>query len=318
MLLAAAVATVPVALRHPYCGDDYQFHLISWLDALRSWQHGIPYPHWAPSANYGAGEPRFVFYPPLVWMLGAALGAMLPWSWVPIALTFLLLVATGLATLALARQVLPAAPATLAACAAVLSGYTLFTAYERSAFAELAGGFWIPLLLLFALRERDPSAPFWQRVLDGSAAPLALVVAGCWLSDLPVGVMASYTLAAVALVAAAVSRSWVPIARAVVAAALGLALAGLYLVPAIWEQRWVDVGQATGAVGDPGLLIENHWLFVPGPTPPSLNVQYAEEHVAALVTASMIAVALGSMFVFWLRRRRTPESLGEGLRFRWR
>ena len=277
VLLVAAVATVPVALRRPYCGDDYQFHLISWLDALRSWRHGIPYPHWTPSANYGAGEPRFVFYPPLVWMLGArALGAVLPWSWVPAALTFLLLAATGLATLALARQLLPRAPATLAACAAMLSGYALFTAYERSAFAELAGGFWIPLLLMFALRERDAEAPFWRRVLDGSTAPLALVVAGCWLSDLPVGVITSYTLAGIALAAAVVAKSWIPVVRAAIAATLGLALAGLYLIPAVWEQRWVSVGQATGAVGDPGLQIENHWLFMPGPTPPALNVEYAE------------------------------------------
>ena len=307
VLLAAAVATVPVVLRRPYCGDDYQFHLISWLDALASWRHGIPYPHWTPSANYGAGEPRFVFYPPLVWMLGAALGVALPWSWVPVALTFLLLAATGLATLALARQVLPAAPATLAGCAAVLSGYGLFTAYERSAFGEMAGGFWIPLLLLFELRERDAAASFWRRVFDGSAVPLALVVAGCWLSDLPVGVMGAYLLAAVALIAAVAARSWVPVARAAIATALGLALAGVYLVPAIWEQRWVDVSQATGAVGDPGLLIENHWLFFPGPTPPALNVQYAEERVASLVTASMLAVALAGVVAFWLRRKPVAE-----------
>jgi hypothetical protein len=306
VLLAAAVATVPVFLRRPYCGDDYQFHLISWLDALQSWRHGIPYPHWTPNANYGAGEPRFVFYPPLVWMLGAALGTALPWSWIPVALTFLLLAATGLATLALARQLLPSAPATLAACAAVLSGYALFSAYERSAFPELSGGFWIPLLLLFALRESDASATFWRRVLDGSAAPLALVVAGCWLSDLPLGVMASYTLAGVALSVAVVSRSWVPVARAAIAAVLGLALAGLYLIPAIWEQRWVDVGQATGAVGDQGLLIENNWLFPRGSSA-AFNVHYAEAHVASLVTASMIAVALASLLVFWLRRRPLVE-----------
>ena len=49
------------------------------------------YPHWAPSPNYGAGEPRFVFYPPLTWMLGAALASFLPWDLAPIALTFLIL-----------------------------------------------------------------------------------------------------------------------------------------------------------------------------------------------------------------------------------
>ena len=86
-------------------------------------------------------------------MLGAALGALLPWTLVPVALIFLLLAGTGLATRALARQALTDGAATLAGCVALFSGYALFTAYERTAFAELAGGFWIPLVLLYALRD---------------------------------------------------------------------------------------------------------------------------------------------------------------------
>ena len=91
ILLAAAVASAPVALKGPFCGDDFQFHLFSWLDAQQSWRQGIPYPHWTPNANYGAGEPRFIFYPPLTWMLGAALGLVLPWALVPVVMIFLLL-----------------------------------------------------------------------------------------------------------------------------------------------------------------------------------------------------------------------------------
>src|SRR5260370_35729867 len=123
------------------------------------------YPHWTPSPNYGAGEPRFIFYPPLTWMAGAILGVVLPWRLVPLALTFLLLAATGLATRALARQAFNDGIATLAGCAAIFSGYALFTAYERSAFAELTGGFWVPLMLLLMLRDRrgrdtaGPDAP---------------------------------------------------------------------------------------------------------------------------------------------------------------
>jgi len=139
ILLAAAVATAPQLIRGNSCGHDFDIHLVSWFDCLNSWRHGIAYPQWTPSPNYGAGEPRFIFYPPLTWMLGAALGLVLPWQIVPIALTFLLLAATGLATRALALRALADAPATLAGCAALFSGYALFTAYERSAFGELAG-----------------------------------------------------------------------------------------------------------------------------------------------------------------------------------
>ena len=79
---------MPQLIRGNSCGHDFDVHLVSWLDCVNAWRHGIPYPHWTPSPNYGAGEPRFVFYPPLTWMLGAALGLILPWHLAPIALTF--------------------------------------------------------------------------------------------------------------------------------------------------------------------------------------------------------------------------------------
>ena len=159
ILLCAVVATAPQMVRGVSCGHDFDFHLVSWLDALDSWRHGVLYPHWTPSPNFGAGEPRFVFYPPLTWMLGAALGLVLPWRHVPLALIFLLFAATGLATRALARQAFAGGIATLAGCAAIFSGYTLFTAYERSAYAEMTGGFWVPLMLILMLRDPQPPLP---------------------------------------------------------------------------------------------------------------------------------------------------------------
>jgi len=317
ILLAAVAAIVPQLIRGNSCGHDFDFHLVSWFDCLSSWRHGILYPHWAPSANYGAGEPRFVFYPPLTWMLGAAMGTILPWKLVPIALTFLLLAGTGLATRALARTALPEAPSTLAGCAALFSGYTLFTAYERSAFGELTGGFWIPLLLLLILsprrqgrvcadpgfRDRNPSATLWRRAFDGSAALLALVMAGAWLSDVPLGVMASYLLAAIALVAASLDRSWAPILRAAVAAALGFGLAAIYLVPATWEQRWIDIRQATG---DPGEMIENSFLFARH-ADPLLRLHDLELMRVSLIAVTMIAVSLAGLLVAWRRKALPPN-----------
>ncbi|HXR38764.1 MAG TPA: 6-pyruvoyl-tetrahydropterin synthase-related protein [Terracidiphilus sp.] len=300
ILLAAVVATVPQLFRGNSCGHDFDIHLVSWFDCLNSWRHGIAYPQWTPSANYGAGEPRFIFYPPLTWMLGAALGLVFSWQLVPIVLTFLLLAATGLATRALALRTLAIAPATLAGCAAIFSGYALFTAYERSAFGELAA-FWIPLLLLFTLRDRNASAPLVGRAFDGSAVPLALVVAGAWLSNAPLGVMASYLLAAVALTLAVLHRSWAPILRAATAAALGAGLAAFYLVPAAWEQRWVDIRQATD---DPGLKIENSFLFG-HPADPQLDLHNLELTRASLIVLVMVAVSLGGLAVA-VRRKTLP------------
>lgn len=300
IVLAAAIAAAPVALHRPLCADDLQFHLVSWIDVQHNWQAGWLYPHWAPSANFGAGEPRFIFYPPLTWILGGALGLILPWTLVPGALTFLLLAACGLATRALARQALPDRSATLAGCAAVFSGYALFCAYERAAFGEMCSAVWIPLLLLFALRESSPSGAVRLRVLDRSVAPLAVALACAWLSDAPGGVMASYLLAAVAVAAAVLRRSWYPVVRATIAFLLGLGLCAFYVLPAAWEQRWVDIQQGIGVNGDPGMRIENNWLF-PRHADPLLNLHDQELRFVSWVAVFMIAVAVACAGVLWLR-----------------
>jgi hypothetical protein len=313
VLLAAAIAVAPQLVRGNSCGHDFDFHLVSWFDCFNSWRHGTLYPHWTPSANFGAGEPRFVFYPPLTWMLGAALSLVLPWQFVPIALTFLLLAGTGLATRALARQAFDNGAATLAGCAAIFSGYALFTAYERTAFGELAGGIWLPLLLLFALRDRNSAGTLWRRSLDGSAALLALIVAACWLSNVPVGIMGCYLLAASALVAALLARSGAPVLRAAIGATLGTAVAGLYLLPAAWEQRWVDVRQA---ISDPGLLIENGWLFARH-SDPALVYHDIELRKVSIIALSMVAVALAGLFVCWLRGALKDHSSSPAVRRWW-
>jgi 6-pyruvoyl-tetrahydropterin synthase related domain len=299
ILFAALIATAPQLLRGNSCGHDFDFHLVSWFDALGSWREGILYPRWSASANFGAGEPRFVFYPPVSWMLGAALGLVAPWKGVPMLMTFLFLAGAGLATRALARQALQEGPATLAGCVALFSGYALFTAYERSDFAELTGGFWIPLLLLFVFRDRNASGGVWRRAFDRSTVPLALVVAGAWLSNPPVGVMTSYLLAAVALVVAVLWRSWAPILRASVAVVLGLGLSGIYLVPAALEQRWIDLSQI---LDDPGYKLENNWMFARHANP-VLELHDVELFKASGIAATMIAVTLAGIAICWLRRR---------------
>jgi hypothetical protein len=308
ILLCAGLATAPQLWRGVSCGHDFDFHLVSWLDALHSWRVGILYPHWTPSPNYGAGEPRFMFYPPLTWMLGALLGLLLPWRFVPQAMTFILLAATGFGTRALARQKLNAGIATLAGCVAIFSGYALFTAYERSAYAELTGGFWVPVLLLLILRNpggKGPATPLnpAQRALDGSTLPLTLVVACAWLSNAPLGVMLTYLLAGVAITVAVLAKSWMPVLRAAVAIGLGLGLSAFFVLPAAWERRWVAIRQA---VDDPGLRIENSWLFARHPDP-ALELHDIELIRVSIIAVTMVALALICLAVSRWRRTLPAE-----------
>ena len=315
IVLAAAVAMIPQLVRGSSCGHDFNVHVVSWFDCLNAWRHGIPYPHWTPSANYGAGEPRFVFYPPLTWMLGAALGAVLPWNLAPMALTFIIFAATGLATRALALEAfgsdaLGDMPATVAGCVAIFSGFTLFTGYERCAFPEFAGGFWLPLIILFVLRDRFPSASLARRALSDSTVPLALALAGAWLSNLPLGVIAGYLLAGVAILWAVVNKSWAPLLRAAVATVLGLGLAAIYWVPATMQRHWVDIRQATE---DPGYNFENNWLFSRH-ADPLLALHDVVLRQVSWIAVSMIAVALAAIVVSYFRNS-LPEPEKSG--FRW-
>ena len=45
---------------------------------------GLAYPHWVQDANYGAGEPRLMFYPPASWLLGGLLGTISGWHAAPV------------------------------------------------------------------------------------------------------------------------------------------------------------------------------------------------------------------------------------------
>jgi hypothetical protein len=295
--LAAFAAIAPQLIRGNSCGHDFDVHLVSWLDCANAWKHGLIYPHWTPSANYGAGEPRFVFYPPLTWMLGAALGLIFGWSLAPIALTFLTFAGTGLATRALALEACDDAVATLAGCASIFSGFALFTGYERSAFPEFMGGVWLPLVLLFALRDRNPNGELMRRAFDGSAAPLTVALACAWLSNAPLGVIASYLLAAAALLAALLHKSWAPVVRAAAAAALGLGTIAAYLLPAALERAWVDIRQA---YNDPGYNFENNWAFARH-ADPALALHDLVLRQASWIGVSMIAVAMTCLAISWLR-----------------
>ncbi len=297
ILLAAVIAAGPLFWRGPSCGADSGFHLVSWIDAQQSIKTGLIYPHWANSPNFGAGEPRFVFYPPLSWMGGAVLGMILPWNSALLAFTTLCLAATGMANRALAREMMSDGPATLAGCAAIFLGYALLSVYVRCDYAELMGGFWIPLLLLFTLRRRKPAGNFWERTFDGSAAPLALVVAGIWLSNGPVGIMASYLLAAVALLSALIESSLVPMARAAVSTGAGMALASLYLIPAIWEK---DSASIQYAVTQAHYVVENNWLFARNANP-LLARHDMMLHQISILAVAILLITFGAGAVAWIR-----------------
>jgi hypothetical protein len=255
--LATALAIIsPFAWKGNASGHDFSFHAASWVDAAAQWRSGIVLPRWADGANHGFGEPRFIFYPPVSWMFGAALGLVLPWIYVPAVFIVLTQTLAGLFAFALGRRLFSQRGALLCAFCYVANPYALLIVYMRSDFAEQLALVFFPLIMLaaFELLGFLPAAP---RTMSRSMGLLALVFAAVWLTNAPAGVVASYTLAALFAYTAITVRSWRPLLSGGAALALGLGLAGFYLVPASYEQRWVNISQALAS----GLQPAQNFLY---------------------------------------------------------
>ncbi len=63
--LAALFVVHPLISPRLLLRHDFDFHLLNWMEAARQFSHGNLHPHWAFTPAFNAGEPRFVFYPPL-------------------------------------------------------------------------------------------------------------------------------------------------------------------------------------------------------------------------------------------------------------
>jgi hypothetical protein len=276
---------------YPFGAHDIYFHLLSWLDAALQIRSGAIFPRWAVLANYGYGEPRFIFYPPLSWLLGGFLSIVLPWKIVPGVFVWLVLTGAAASMYLLSREWLPANVAMLAALVYMANPYQLMVVYWRFAAAELMASALFPLLLLFALRLGENRGP--------AVVPLAVALAAIWLTNAPSAVIASYSLAILLLAMAVQRRSFRPLLLGGMAAGLGLALAASYIIPAAWEQKWVHIQSALA----PWVRPENN--FVTWTAPPKLTAPPNWRFKGA--AAANIALSLAVVLIAALRRRQLPR-----------
>ena len=271
-------------------GHDLEIHLQSWMDAAAQLRHANLYPRWATEANYGFGEPRFIFYPPVSWMLGAVLGLLLPWRIVPAVFIWLTTILAALAMRKFAADWLPPRVALMAGILYAFNPYFVLTAYTRCAFGELLASALFPFLLWGALRiQRDPRK---------SVGIIAVSIATIWLANLPAGVIATYSLLCVLVVLALVQRSIRPVLYGGIAAVMGLGLAAFSLLPAAWEQKWVNIA----AVSARSFLFSSNFLFSKVAAPEAYEFNHRLSPLAVLLILAAIVSAIAARQL----RKRLP------------
>lgn len=235
IMLAATAAVMPMVLLGTPVGHDLDYQVPSWMETADQFRQGILFQHWVAATNHGFGEPYFIFYPPLSRMIGGIVGLVLPWRMVPGVYVWVALVLAGVAMWKCAQDLLQPRDALLAALLYATNPYLIINAYKRCAFAELLASALFPALLWGAIRMGKDAR---QAVL-----PLSLVLAAMWLSDLPVAVVATYSLAGLLLLSSLLYRTFRPILYGSVAILAGIGASAFFLLPAAWERQWVNIGR---------------------------------------------------------------------------
>jgi hypothetical protein len=287
--VVAFLAVAPMMLFGNPWGHDVNLHFSAWMETQQQFRAGVWYPQWTAGANYGFGQPFFIFYPPLSRMIGEALGLILPWKMVPGAYVWMVLVTAGMAMWRCASQWLEPSSALMASLVYAVSPYLMVTAYRRFACAELLASALFPLLA-------------WAGIQMGHdvrkmVLPLAIVLAAIWLSDLPAAVIATYCVALLLVLMSYVQRSLRPMLYGALAIVGSFGSIAFFFLPAAWERRWVKIAEAVR----PEVSPENNFLFSRYATMLSFNRRLS------LIALLLVAAAACAAIVARRLRREAPD-----------
>lgn len=264
-------------------GHSYKYNL-PWLvgfeDALRS---GAIYPRHLPALWSGAGGLDLYFYGPLPFYLAAGPARLICLTCSPqtvFGITGgLLLAGSTIAFYPLARRFLPATSAVAAAVAYALMPYHVAIDWcLRQAAGEFAAYIFVPLVaagMIAVLREGRISLS------------LPLGFAGLILSHLPTALLMGHVFGLIFLVWAIGNPRKAPAAalRLAAMATVGLALAGLYWLPAVILLDSVS----SWVLFEPHLKPTN-WLLFDGAAAPDPATAHV---VTACLAVGMVVAGLG-------------------------
>lgn len=236
ILLLATIVMLPMFVKGFPSGFDAVRHYrwtTQFIDAIRD---GAIYPRWLPTANESQGSPVPLYYPPLAFYVAAAFSSVTGDTLRSIELScWLALALSGLTMYALSRSVLSISLSFAAAALYMIAPYHLLDLYQGSSVSEFWAFVWPPLLLHAITRIHRGGRL-------GDVAYFAIGYALLILTHVPVAFLTTIALAVYSLSLIRKPREprkLGPLVRIVAGGALGAGIAAMFLVPVLFETRYI-------------------------------------------------------------------------------
>jgi hypothetical protein len=307
IVIVVPLAAVFLVLCLPYYlqgyppGDSSDFNLALAANFLNQLYGGQVYPRWLVDFGFGVGAPVFYFYAPAPFYLAAVADAMCPGCDMQTVLSVthgLLYLLSGAGFYVWARSLAPPLPSLLGALWYVALPYHFIDMEYRNAIGESMAYAFMPLVLLGATNLAGP----WRWLCLAAAAYAALIV-----THLPTALLMTPVMAIFALAQADRATWRQRVAKLVAAGLLGVALAGVYIVPALLLRDTLVADAWVSGSGN-GYQPER-WLFLSGHEAPFGEWGFQANVARAIGFASVLAVL--SVATLWLVRLagRRPEPL---------
>lgn len=246
--LLAALLTLPAALAPMKVHDSFWIDWV-WVDQFtEQLRQGVLYPRWLPDAHGGLGSPTFYYYPPLAFYLTALFGLAGLSTYASIIAAF----AAGFFLSGIAMHAWLSGwtkRPLVGALAYMAAPYHVLDFYGRGALAEFTAISIIPIVALGLRRMSEGKR---------SGLPLTALAYGALIcTHLPLALITSIFLVGpyvLLLTRARLSK----LIRFAVPLVIGIALAAIYLVPALLLEPYRD---ASKLWSDPALTAENWTLW---------------------------------------------------------
>lgn len=282
-LVIAAIITaacIPLILLGAQSGDNLYYNL-SWGSGFTGQLLGGElYPRWLIDMSEGAGSPVFFFYGPLPFylMAPAALFCQGCGFNVVVGITeWLILVLSGLTFYVFARRYAGSRASAIGSVLYVLMPYHFFIdLLVRQAIGETTAYIWMPLVLYFVRKLKDD-----RYSVVGFAFSYSFLI----LSHLPTALLFSMFMLLYAAIYAYQNRSPGQFYIFLSGVLLGVALAGIYIVPALFTQDYISAGQWKDAYYQ-----YHEWFFLDGA--PSPNPQFSNGLFIILLSSTVVFVSV--------------------------